>query len=40
MRVRSSVKWTARTGVTPGCSGSSVNGADRVTVTVNDRAAL
>ena len=36
MRVRSSVKWTALTGVTPGRNGSSVNGAVRVTVAVND----
>ena len=40
MRARNSVKWTARTGVTPGTSGSSVNGGDRVTVTVNDCDAL
>ena len=32
IRVRSSVKWTARTGVTPGTIGSSVNGAHTVIV--------
>ena len=37
MRARSSVKWTALTGVTPGTIGSSVNGA--VTCTRNDCAA-
>ena len=34
MRARSSVKWTALTGVTPGRIGSSVNGA--VTRAAND----
>ena len=38
MRARSSVKWTALTGVTPGRIGSSVKGA--VTRTRNDCAAL
>ena len=33
MRVRSSVKWTALTGVTPGTIGWSVKG--RITLTVN-----
>lgn len=36
MRVRSSVKWTARIGVVPGTTGSSVNGRfSAVTLVVN-----
>ena len=33
------MKWTALTGVTPGTSGSSVNGAGITTVTANARVA-